>query len=89
MMDDNCRTNWLCYLPCAQCLTPDNCETCQHQDQPVLLYRVISATRPLRAVNGPAKDADELLGILAKFFEFREDGRLYLRPDMLNKRSEQ
>lgn len=68
---------WLTATPCDAC--DDNCFACPLRDRPVQLQVVVSEDAPLRAVNGPGKTPEELLGVLARSFSVGEDGFLRLK----------
>ena len=68
---------WLTVTPCVEC--DENCTQCPLRDRPVELHAVESETKPERAVNGPRDSAEELLGVLAKWFTFGADGLLRMK----------
>lgn len=65
---------WLCFTPTVKC--DGQCILCGDRSTPIELHAVHTEQRPDCAVNGPALNLDELLGIWKDYFEFKPDGRL-------------
>ena len=70
---------YLVYEPCENCHVK-NCLQCVQTDRQLTLRAVQADEPPDRSINGPCETPEDLLGHIARFFEFDvETGIMYFR----------
>lgn len=70
---------YLVYEPCADCRA-QNCLQCVQPDRQLTLRAIQADEQPQNSINGPCETPADLLGHIARFFEFdAETGIMYFK----------